>query len=63
MLTAVKVAGVPWHAGLAEHVMEILTGRFGEKLILMGFDIAGLPVAHITSDVSWHATTSPELGT
>ena len=60
---AVKVTGVPTHEGFAEQFIEMLTGRYGGNVIVIGLDMAGLPVAHTISDVRWHATTSPEVGT
>ena len=35
---------VPWQAGLAEAVIEILAGRFGMTFIVIVFETAGFPV-------------------
>ena len=36
-----------------------LTGRFGFTVIVIAFDVAGLPVAHVAFDVSTQVTMSP----
>ena len=43
--------------GLA--AMVTLTGKFGFTVMLTEFDVAGLPVAQVALDVSWHVTISP----
>ena len=57
---AVKVTLVPEQivpVGFA--AMLTLTGKFGFTVIVILFDVAGLPVAHVLLDVSTHVTTSP----
>lgn len=56
---AVNVTLVPEQIdpeGLAE--METLTGRLGFTLIVIVFDVAGLPVAQVAFDVSTQVTAS-----
>ena len=48
MTLAVYSAGVPTQAGFAEGVIEILTGKTGEKFIVTELEMAGFPVAHVT---------------
>ena len=40
-------------------VMVTLTGRFGFTVMVMEFDVAGLPVAQVALEVSWQVTISP----
>ena len=57
---AVNVTLVPKQivpAGLV--TMETLTGKFGFTVMLMLFDVAGLPVAQVALDVNTQVTTSP----
>ena len=57
---AVNVTEVPVQIvvpGLA--AMLTLTGRFGLTVIVRAFDVAGLPVAQVAFEVSWHVTMSP----
>lgn len=36
-----------------------LTGRLGLTVMVMAFDVAGLPVGHVALDVSTHVMISP----
>ena len=36
-----------------------LTGKFGFTVIVIVFDVAGLPVAHVAFDVNTHVTVFP----
>lgn len=58
--TAVKMTEVPWQmapAGLAEIVT--LTGRFGFTVMVMVFEMAGLPVAQLRLEVRVQVTVFP----
>lgn len=44
MVVALNVTKVPEHTVLADAPIITLTGRFGLTTIVMGFDVAGLPV-------------------
>ena len=58
--TAVNVTLVPAQIvleGLAD--ITTLTGRFGLTVIVMVFDVAGLPVAQVALDVNTHITNCP----
>ena len=59
---AVNVTGVPWQVGLADGDMETMTGFNGLTVMVMAFDVAGLPEAQVILDVSWHLTMSPLAG-
>ena len=59
---AVNVTLVPAQTGLAEAAIETLTGRFGLTVMLIAFDVAGLPVGHVASEVSTQVITSPLAG-
>jgi len=57
---AVKVTLVPEQMvvpGFA--AMVTLTGRFGFTVMVMEFEVAGLPVAQVALEVSWQVTISP----
>ena len=59
---AVNVTEVPEHTGLADAAIETLTGRFGLTVIVIGLDVAGLPVGQVAFDVRTHVITSPVAG-
>jgi hypothetical protein len=59
---AVKVTLVPAQTGLAEAPIVTLTGRFGFTVMVTAFDVAGLPVGHVASEVSTQVTASPLAG-
>jgi hypothetical protein len=57
---AVKVTLVPEQIATAGTAAILtLTGRFGLTDIVTVFEVAGLPVAHVTFDVKTHVTMSP----
>ena len=55
---AVKVTEVPAQTGSAEAPMVTLTGRFGLTIMLIVFEVAGLPVAQVAFEVSTQVTIS-----
>jgi hypothetical protein len=56
---AVKVTEVPAQMVVAEAAMLTLTGKFGLTVMVMAFEVAGLPVAHVALEVSTQVTTFP----
>jgi hypothetical protein len=56
---AVKVTEVPAQIVVAEAEMLTLTGKFGFTVMVMAFEVAGLPVAQLALEVSTQVTTSP----
>ena len=59
---AVKVTEVPAQTGFADTAMETLTGRFGLTVMVIVFDVAGLPVIQVALEVSTQVITSPLTG-
>jgi len=59
---AVKVTEVPAQTGFADAAMETLTGRFGLTVMVIVFEVAGLPVAQVALEVSTQVITSPLTG-
>ena len=59
---AVKVTEVPAQTGFAEGAIITLTGRFGLTVMVIVFEVAGLPVAQVALEVSTHVITSPLTG-
>ena len=59
---AVKVTEVPAQTGLALATMLTLTGRFGFTVIVIVFDVAGLPVVQSSLEVRTQVTASPFVG-
>ena len=57
-----KATVVPAHTGLAEAAIETLTGNNGFTVIVNEFEVAGLPEAQETFDVSRQAIISPFNG-
>jgi hypothetical protein len=55
---AVNVTGVAAQTGLAEATIETLTGKLALTVIVMTFEVAGLPVAQVALDVRIHFTWS-----
>jgi hypothetical protein len=53
---------VPEQTGLADAVMETLAGRLEFTVMVTGFDVAGLPVLHVSLDVRTQVTTSVFAG-
>ena len=59
---AVNVTGIPAQTGLFDAVIEMLTGRFGFTVIVIVFEVAGLPVGQIALEVKVQDTWSPDAG-
>ena len=59
---AVNVTLVPAQTGLADAVMETLTGNKGFTVMVIVFEVAGFPVAQISFDVIMQETMSPFTG-
>ena len=55
---AVKVTLVPAQTGLADVVMETLTGINGFTIMVIALDMAGEPVAQVSSEVRVQVTWS-----
>ena len=55
---AVKVTELPAQMGFALATMETLTGSRGLTVIVTAFEVAGLPVAQVSLEVSSTVTTS-----
>ena len=49
---------MPAHTGFKVAVTFTLTGRFGLTVIVTVFEVAGLPVAQVASDVSTQVMAS-----
>jgi hypothetical protein len=49
---AVNVTTVPEHTGLEDAVMVILAARTGLTVMVIGLDVAGLPVAQVAFEVN-----------
>ncbi len=60
---AVNVTDVPEHTGFADAAIETLTGRFGFTVILIVFEVAGLPVGQVAFEVRTQETASILTGT
>ena len=56
---AVKVTLVPWQTGFSEVDIVMLTGWLGSTFIVIGFDMAGLPVAQVALEESMQVMISP----
>ena len=56
---AVKVTLVPEHMVVAVAEMLMLTGRFGFTVMVIVFEVAGLPVAQVALDVITQVTVLP----
>ena len=56
---AVNVTLVPAQIVVAEAAMLTLTGRFGFTVVLMVFDVAGLPLTQVSLEVRTTYTASP----
>ena len=59
---AVKVTADPGQKGLADAAMVIPAGKFAFTNMVIGFDGAGFPDAHVSEDDSEQVTTSPFTG-
>lgn len=53
---------MPEHTGFIDAVIVMLTGRMGLTVIVIVFEVAGLPVAQVASEVRMQVTTSPVTG-
>lgn len=56
---AVNVMLVPAQMVVTPEAIETLTGRFGFTVMVMLFEVAGLPVAQVALEVSTQVITSP----
>ena len=54
-----KVTVVPGQTGLDEAATATLAGRYVLTVMLIAFDVAGLPVTHVALEVMTQVTTSP----
>ena len=50
---------VPTHIGLLDAAMLILAGRLGFTVIVIAFEVAGLPVTQVAFEVNMQVTISP----
>jgi hypothetical protein len=53
---------VPEQTGLADAVIETLAGRLELTVIVIEFEVAGLPVLHTSLEVRTQVTTSALSG-
>ena len=60
---AVKVTEVPAQTGFAEGAIITLTGRFGLTVMVIVFEVAGLPVAQVALEVKTQVIASVFNGT
>jgi hypothetical protein len=58
----VNVTNVPGQIVLAEGVITILTGNNGLMIMVIWFEVAGLPSAQVAVEVSTHVTILPLEG-
>ena len=59
---AVKVTELPGQNGLADAPMVIPTGRLALTIIVIKFDVEGLPVGQAMLEVRMQDTRSPDAG-
>ena len=59
---AVKVTEVPAQTGFADGAIITLTGRFGLTVMVIVFEVAGLPVAQVALEVNAQMIISPLTG-
>ena len=62
MGVALKVTDDPGQKGFGVAVIDIPAGRFALTIIVMEFDVAGLPIGQAMFEFKTHVTTSPLLG-
>ena len=62
MVAAVKVTEFPGQNGFEDAEILIPAGRFALTIIVIEFDVAGLPIGQAIFDVRTQETTSPLLG-
>ena len=58
-----KVTEVPAQTLLAEAAIDTLTGNNGLTVMVMEFDVAGLPEIQVAFEVKTQVTASPVAGT
>ena len=58
MADAKKVTKVPAQTGLEEGAIDILTGNNGFTVMVTVLEVAGFPVAQVTSEVSTQVIAS-----
>jgi hypothetical protein len=54
---------VPAQTGFADAVIETETGKFWFTVMQTGFDMAGLPIAHVLLEFRLTVIQSPSAGT
>ena len=59
---AVKLTVAPVQTVVASAAMVMLTGRLGFTIMVTAFDVAGLPVGQVASEVRTQVITSPFTG-
>jgi len=59
---AVNVTGLPAQTGLVEGAVDMLTGRIGFTVIVIGGELAGFPVGQMALEVIRQVITSPLTG-
>ncbi len=59
---AVRFTVLPSHTSLSSAAIDTLTGRLGYTVIVTGSDVAGLPVAQGSLEVSDTVIESPFVG-
>jgi hypothetical protein len=59
---AVKLTLVPAQTLFAEGEAEMLTGKMGFTVMVIGLEVAGLPFTQLALDVSTQLTTSLLVG-
>ena len=62
MTVAENVTVLPTQEGLFEAVIEIPGDEICNTFILIEFDVAGLFVTHVSTEVTWQITESPLTG-
>jgi hypothetical protein len=55
---AENVTGIPEQTGLVEALIETLTGILALTVMVIVFEMAGLPVAQVASEFNTHFTWS-----
>ena len=58
MGVAVKVTKAPAQTGFADAAIDILTGSNGFTVMVTVLEVAGLPVGHVTLELSTQVTAS-----
>ena len=60
---AVKVTGVPAQTGLAEALIDTLTGSSRFTVMATMFEVAGLPLTQVAFELNTQVTASLLIGT